>query len=159
MYREFAPLIYRTAWGVLGSREDADDVVQTVFIALMRRDSLPDVQNPRAYLYKAAVTASLNLLRAKRRRPILVDDAALREAPAPSPGSSFDEEAYGRLSVALEELSTDAAAVLFLRYLEDKSVKEIARELGLSRTAVAVRLFRSRTRLRAVLNVSSEKEQ
>jgi DNA-directed RNA polymerase specialized sigma24 family protein len=30
IYREHGPLVYRTAWGVLGSREDADDVVQTV---------------------------------------------------------------------------------------------------------------------------------
>src|SRR5688500_8966769 len=56
IYREFAPFVYRAAWRVLGSREDAEDVVQTVFIALMRRDSVPDVQNPKAYLFKAAVT-------------------------------------------------------------------------------------------------------
>ena len=34
MCREFAPLVYRIAWGVLGSREDADDVVRSVFIGL-----------------------------------------------------------------------------------------------------------------------------
>jgi RNA polymerase sigma factor (sigma-70 family) len=105
MYRKFASLIYRTALGVLGNREDADDVVQTVFIALMRRDSLPAVQNPKAYLYKAAITASLNVLRVRRRRPILVDDAVVLEVPAPSPSSSFDEEAYERLSEALERIS------------------------------------------------------
>ena len=159
LYREFAPLIYRTAWGVLGSREDADDVVQSVFIGLIRRESLPDLRNPKAYLYKAAMTASLNVLRAKRRRPMLVDDAELMEVPAPIQDSSFDEETYERLSEAMEELSADAAAVLILRYLQDKSLTEIAEELGLSRTAVAVRLFRSRARLRTLLQVPSEKEQ
>jgi RNA polymerase sigma-70 factor (ECF subfamily) len=158
MYREFAPFVYRTAWGVLGSREDAEDVVQTVFVALIRRESLPDVQNPKAYLCKAAMTASLNVLRAKRRRPILVDQADLLEIPVPSQGPSFDEEMYERLSEAMEELNPDAAAVLLLRYLHSKSLTEIARELSLSRTAVAVRLFRSRARLRALLHVSSEKE-
>ena len=158
IYREFAPLVYRIAWGVLGSREDAEDVVQTVFIALIRRESLPDLQNPKAYLCKAAMTASLNVIRAKRRRPILVDDADLLEMPAPSQGSSFDEEMYERLSEAMEELNADAAAVLLLRYLHNKSLTEIARELGLSRTAVAVRLFRSRARLRTLLHVSSEKK-
>ena len=159
MYREFAPLVYRTAWGVLGSREDADDVVQSVFIGLIRRESLPDVRNPKAYLYKAAIAASLNVLRAKRRRPILVDDAELLEVPAPIQAPSFDEETYDRLSGAMEELSAKSAAVLILRYLQDKSLTEIATELGLSRTAVAVRLFRSRARLRALLQVSSEKRQ
>jgi RNA polymerase sigma factor (sigma-70 family) len=158
IYREFAPFIYRTAWGVLGSREDAEDVVQTVFTALMRRESPPEMQNPKAYLAKAAVTASLNVLRARRRRPTLVDDAELLEVPASDRRSSFDEEMYARLSAAIGELSADAAAVMLLRYLHDKSLADIARELGLSRTAVAVRLFRSRDRLRRLLQVPSEKQ-
>lgn len=157
MYREFAPLVYRTAWGVLGSREDADDVVQTVFINLLGRESLANIRNLKAYLYKAAVTASISVLRAKRRRPILVDDAALLEVPTPSRDSSFDEETYARLSRAIEKLSADAAAVVLLRYLQNKSLTDIAKELGLSRTAVALRLFRSRARLRALLHVSQEK--
>ena len=159
MYREFAPLVYRTAWGVLGSREDADDVVQTVFIKLIRQESLANIRNLKAYLYKAALTASISVLRAKRRRPILVDDAALLEVPAPSQDSSFDEESYARLSGAIEKLSADAAAVVLLRYLQDKSLADIARELGLSPAAVAVRLFRSRARLRTLLHVSPEKRQ
>src|SRR4030095_17097429 len=73
VYREHAPLIYRTAWGVLGTREDAEDVLQSVFLSLLRRDSPPDLQqNPKAYLYRAAVTASLDVLKAKSRRPMLV---------------------------------------------------------------------------------------
>lgn len=158
IYVEFAPLVYRTAWGVLGSREDAEDVVQTVFMALVRRESPPALQNPKAYLCKAAMTASLNVLRAKRRRPILVDDADLVEMPASNRGSSFDEDMYERLSKAMDELSAESAAVLLLRYLHNKSLAEIATELGLSRTAVAVRLFRSRARLRALLHVPSEKQ-
>ena len=159
MYREFAPLVYRTAWGVLGNREDADDVVPTVFIGLLRRESLADIRNLKAYLYKAAITASMSVVMARRRRPILVDDAALLQVPAPSEGSSFDEETYERLSRAIETLSADAAAVLLLRYLQNKSLTEIARKLGLSPAAVAVRLFRSRARLRALLHVSSEKKR
>jgi RNA polymerase sigma-70 factor (ECF subfamily) len=151
--------VYRTAWGVLGNHEDADDVVQTVFIKLFGRESLANIRNLKAYLYKAAVTASISVLRAKRRRPILVDDAELLEVSAPSQGSSFDEETYERLSHAIEQLSADAAAVVLLRYLQDKSLADIAKQLGLSRAAVAQRLFRSRAKLRALLHVSQEKRQ
>ena len=38
IFREYAPLVYRTAWGVLGSREDAEDVLQTIFLKLLRRE-------------------------------------------------------------------------------------------------------------------------
>src|SRR5215510_12807157 len=92
VYREHAPLVYRTAWGVLGTREDAEDAVQSVFLALLRRQALPDFQqNPRAYLYKAAVTASIDLLRAKRRRPILVEDVVRLETAVADSNSAFDE--------------------------------------------------------------------
>ena len=157
IYREHAPLIYRTAWGVLGSREDAEDVLQTVFLALMRRESPPNLQkNPKAYLYKAAVTASLDVLKAKRRRPVLVGDVDRLEIAAPDHGPAFDEEMYERLYEAMAQLTPDAAAVLLLRYMHGKSLTEIARELGLSRTAAGVRLFRSRARLRAILRAFPE---
>src|SRR5687767_15609202 len=105
IYREHAPLIFRTAWGVLGSREDAEDVLQAVFLALLRRESPPDLQrNPRAYFYKAAVTASLDVLKAKRRRPVLVDIDRL-EIPAADRGSSVDEEIYEQLYEAMARLS------------------------------------------------------
>ena len=156
VYRDHARLVYRTAWGILGGREDAEDVLQSVFLALLRRESLPDLQqNPGAYLYRAAVTTSLDVLKAKRRRPTLVDDARLEAAAADS-GPSFDEELYERLYSAIGQLPADASSVLVLRYMHDKSLAEIARELGLSRTAVAVRLFRSRARLKALLRETPE---
>jgi RNA polymerase sigma factor (sigma-70 family) len=151
VYREHAPLIYRTAWGVLGTREDAEDVLQSVFLALLRRDSPPDLQqNPRAYLYRAAVTASLDVLKAKRRRPVLVDDLAHIDTAAADPVDSFDEALYERLYAAIGQLPDDASSVLILRYMHNKSLAEIARELGVSRSAVAVRLFRSRARLKTL---------
>ena len=158
IYREHAPMIYRTAWGVLGSREDAEDVLQAIFVALLRRESPPDLQrNLKAYLYKAAVTASLDVLKAKRRRPVLVD-ADLLEIPAADHGSSFDEELYERLYEAMARLSEGDAVVLILRYMHNKNLTEIAGELGTSRTAVGVRLFRSRARLRTLIRVPSEKQ-
>ena len=157
IYREYAPLIYRTAWGVLGAREDAEDVLQTIFVRLLRRESAPDLQqNPKAYLYKAALTASLDILKATRRRPVLVGDLDRLEIAGRPPESSFDEELYERLYEAIAQLTADAAAVVVLRYMQGKSIAAIARELGLSRTAVGVRLFRSRAKLKALLRVTPE---
>jgi RNA polymerase sigma-70 factor, ECF subfamily len=157
VYRAHAPLIYRTARGVLGTREDAEDVLQSVFLALLRREYLPDFQqNPRAYLYRAAVTASLDVLKAKRRRPMLVDDVARLDTAVADLGTAFDEELYERLYAAIGQLPADASSVLILRYMHNKSLAEIARELGVSRTAVAVRLFRARARLKALLRDTPE---
>ena len=158
IYREHAPLVYRTAWGVLGSREEAEDVLQTVFLKLLRRECPPDLRkNPKAYLYKAAVTVSLDVLKARRRRPVLVDDIERLEVSAPPPGARFDEAAHERLYEAIAQLRAEAAEILVLRYMQNKGIAEIAKGLGVSRTVVAVRLFRSRARLRALLRGPWEK--
>src|SRR4026209_1261844 len=68
IFREFSPMIYRTAYAVTGSRQDADDVLQGVFLKLIRREFLPDLKaNPKAYLHRAAVNMSLDTIRARRR--------------------------------------------------------------------------------------------
>src|SRR5436190_22620600 len=43
MFRQHAPLVYRTAYGVTGSHEDAEDILQTIFMRLIRRELSPDI--------------------------------------------------------------------------------------------------------------------
>src|SRR5262245_12120374 len=68
VFSEHAQFVFRTAYGVTGSHEDAEDVLQTVFLRLLRRE-LPPVfgANPRAYLFRAAVNAALDVTRSRRR--------------------------------------------------------------------------------------------
>jgi RNA polymerase sigma-70 factor (ECF subfamily) len=155
IYREHATLVFRTAYGVTGSREDAEDILQNVFARLMSRGLPRDFEkNPKGYLYRAAVNRSLNVIEARRRRPQLVDAAHVPEL-APSPEDPcFKQEMHQRLYEAISKLSPRAAEILTLRYVHDASDAEIAKMLGLSRTTVAVRLFRLRARLRKLLRRS-----
>ena len=160
IYREHAPLVYRTAWGVLGSREDAEDVVQAIFLKLLRSDYPPNFQqNSKAYLYRAAVNASLDVLKARRRRPVLVENIERLDVPAPDSTGNFDDDMHRRLFEAIAQLSAEAAETVLLRYMESKSVTEIAAQQGVSRTVVAVRLFRTRARLRTLLRGAMENER
>src|SRR5689334_4573863 len=81
IFKRHAQLIYRTAYGITGSHEDAEDALQTIFVGLIRRDVPANLaRNPEAYFYRAAVNRSLNLLRARRRRRLVDDDEALEQA-------------------------------------------------------------------------------
>jgi RNA polymerase sigma-70 factor (ECF subfamily) len=155
IYREHATLVFRTAYGVTGSREDAEDILQSVFVGLMNREFPRDFQkNPKGYLYRAAVNRSLNVLEARRRRPQLVEPADIPE-PAVSPEDPcFRQEMHRRLYEAITKLSRRDAEILTLRYVHDTSEAEIAAMLGVSRTVVAVRLFRSRVRLKKLIRRS-----
>src|SRR4051812_11811224 len=95
IFRENYSLIYRTAYHLTGNAQDAEDVLQTVFLRLLRNESTPDDRrNPRGYLYRAAVNASLDLVRARRRHsPVDVEHLI---APA-AEERSFDDAIHERL--------------------------------------------------------------
>jgi RNA polymerase sigma-70 factor (ECF subfamily) len=154
MYREYAPLVNRTAWGVLENREDAEDVLHTVFLKLLRKGFPPEFQtSPKAYFYRATVNASLDILKSRRRHPTLplnVDRVESGHISIPD----FDEERHQQVYAAIGQLPVESAEILVLRHMQNKSTAEIVETLGVSRAVVAVRLFRARARLRKLLRVS-----
>jgi RNA polymerase sigma-70 factor (ECF subfamily) len=148
LFREHYQLVYRTAYGVTGNREDAQDVLQTLFLRLLRQKCPPDLKkNPKAYLYRAAVNLSLNIIR-QRKRCSMIDAEENMDDIAQASDLSSAEQIHRRLYEAVAEFDSETAEILILRYVHNYDVGEIARMLGKSRTAIAVRLFRSRARLK-----------
>jgi RNA polymerase sigma-70 factor (ECF subfamily) len=151
IFREHYRMVYRTAYGVTGNAADAEDIVQTIFLRLLRREVPPDLKkNPKAYLYKAAVNLSLNTIQATKRR-ILIQDPECLGIPAATSEDSSAEEIHQRLYEAVAQLRPGAAHVLILRYVHNYSDAEIAKLLGTSRGTIAVSLYRSRSRLRKLM--------
>jgi RNA polymerase sigma factor (sigma-70 family) len=160
LFREHSRLVYRTAFSVTGSAQDAEDVLQTLFLQLLRH-GLPSglEKNPRGYLYRAAVNSALNSLKARRRRTAATDAAAREQpvlAPAQSDSSDPGAERQRQLVEAMATLKPRAVEMLILRYEHDYSDAAIARLLGTSRSVVAVTLFRTRARLKKLLQSSGE---
>src|SRR5262245_41665423 len=111
IFREHYHLVYRTAYGVTGSPQDAEDVVQNIFLRLLRREVPPDLQrNPKAYLYRAAVNLSLNTIK-QRQRHVLTDDADRFEAEANDSEAASLEELHRRLYEAMTDLEPEACEI------------------------------------------------
>ena len=154
LYREHATFLYRTALRITRNAEEAEDILQTVFLRLIRRECPPDLQKrPRAYLYRAAVNAALDAIQLRRNRSALVDVSEIG-ATLHSPDSSFQEQIHRQLHQAIAELNPAAAEMLILRYMHNYSDAEIAKMLGKSRGVVAVSLYRSRARLKKLIRQS-----
>lgn len=148
LFHAHYPLVYRTAYSVTGSREDAEDVVQTIFLRLYRSGELAGVKrNPRAYLYRAAVNTAVSAIRS-RRKHVLTSDPAELDRPTEARTSGEETGLQGQFLEALAQLNPGAVEILVLRYEHNYSDAEIAKLLGTSRSAIAVRLFRARARLR-----------
>jgi RNA polymerase sigma-70 factor (ECF subfamily) len=151
IFRDYYRLVYRTAYGVTGNAEDAEDILQTIFARLIGREVPPALEkNPRAYLYRAAVNLSLNTIRARRRR--VSTDRPERFASEPQTHDSDAIEVLNRrLYRAIAKLDAEAGEILILRYVHDMSDAEIAKLMGKSRVVIAVRLNRLRARLKTLI--------
>lgn len=144
--------VFGTAYRVTGSAQDAEDVLQTVFLRLLRRqDDLDLSPSPSSYLYRAAVNASLDLLRSRARTSDLpLDELDLAGGDDPQQGHR-DREIRRCLRQAILTLSPKAAEAFTLRFLQGFGNREIAEMTGSSQTAVGVALHRARSRARKVL--------
>jgi RNA polymerase sigma factor (sigma-70 family) len=156
LFQEHYRLVYRAAYTVTGRTQEAEDVLQTVFLQVLRRGVPAGLRkNPKAYLYRAAINQALNAVRSQRRRPEVSDPAALERALDVTGDSSADdaEETRTRLREALARLSQRAVEMVILRYGQQYSEAQIASLFGTSRSVVAVTLWRARARLRKFMEI------
>jgi RNA polymerase sigma-70 factor (ECF subfamily) len=154
LFRDHYELIYRTAFSVTGSRQDAEDVLQTLFLRLLRRGGRPDLgPNPQGYLYRAAINLALNTLRARKRQH-LTDGIDQLPAPVPASGPDPDDEIRRTLVQAIAQLRPRSVEILILHYEHEYTDAEIARMLGTSRGTVAVTLYRTRARLKKLMSAA-----
>jgi RNA polymerase sigma-70 factor, ECF subfamily len=152
VFKQYYQLVYRTAYSVTGNVQDAEDVLQSVFAGLARRELPLDLmKNPKGYLYRSAFNLSLNTLRYRKRHAATGAGVEALENIAAVPYFEESEELHKRLYEAIAELHPTAAQMVILRYAHDQSLAEIAKLLGTTRSTVAVTLFRSRARLKKLI--------
>lgn len=142
----YGPALLRKAERILGSSDDAEDVVHALFADLAskgrgaRAADLP-------YLYRAVTNRCLNLIRDARRRRRLLDQQG---APSMTPRldrRALDVDLLARLT---ERLDARAMEVLVCRYIDEMTQDEIAAHLSTSRKTVGKRLARIRAALEAL---------
>lgn len=159
LFEEHNRLIFYTAYRVTGNATDAEDVLQTIFLRLLNRppESL-DTAKAGGYLRRAAINASLDLIRSRKRSRLVAMDQQVLEEVGPSSAVESDParrfaslELRDRLRRELAKVNPRAAEMFVLRYFEGYRNSEIGPMMGTSRMTVAVTLHRLRKRLGAAL--------
>ncbi len=152
LFREHHDRIFRAAYRITGSVVDAEDVLQTVFLRLSRRSEVNLEPNPGSYLHRAAINASLDLMRQRARTDsIPIDDVApiLAANPRLSPELQHrNRELRDCLGRAISKLGEKSAEMFVLKYYEGYDNTEIARLMGTSAMVVGVLLHRARARVK-----------
>jgi RNA polymerase sigma-70 factor (ECF subfamily) len=151
-FRVHHGLVFRTAYRITGNAGDAEDVLQTIFLRLLRRGRNADtLENPESYLRRAAINAALDVVRSRQADhtvPLPEEPSGLMQTePAPSDVSGLRQA----LTRALAQLKPRPAEIFALRFLEGLSNPQIAQTLGISQVLVAVIVHRTRQQLRKEL--------
>jgi RNA polymerase sigma-70 factor, ECF subfamily len=161
LFREHNDLVFRTACRVTGSPADAEDVLQTVFLRLAKRAEIDLAPSPASYLHRAAINASLDLLRGRTTaKSVALEDVEndLAESSSLNPEAKHEDRELRKLiQMAVSRLGASAAEMFVLRYFEGYGNSEIAEMMGTSQMVVAVTLHRSRARLRKEIGNYLEK--
>lgn len=163
LFRDHYRSIFGIAYRITGSPDDAEDVLQTIFLRLTKSDSSSTLaKNPQAYLCRAAVNASLDLLRQRKRAnavslEVIDLDQSPKHAGASPEDDLADMELRELLRQAVAKLEGRASTAFTLRYFEGYDNKQIAEILGTSQLVVGVTLHRARTRLRKEIGNYLEK--
>jgi RNA polymerase sigma-70 factor, ECF subfamily len=160
LFKGHAAKLYRTAFGVLRNKEDAEDALQDCWLRTWTNlKSFEGRSSFSTWLTQIVINSALMILRKKRSvREVSMD--ALGEtdnvslidqipAASPNPEQSFVEgERKKILNQAICGLRPGIQAVVQFRQLQELSLKETARGLGISVEAAKGRLFRARVALR-----------
>jgi RNA polymerase sigma-70 factor (ECF subfamily) len=161
LFRDHHDRVFRTAHRITGSPADAEDVLQTIFLRLVKGGETYDLsENPAAYLSRAAINASLDLMRSRSRaRLVEPDDVGIEiESRWQSPEAQHaDRELQTLIRQAVAGLGKTAGEMFVLRYYEGYDNQEIAKMLDTSQMVVGVVLHRARTRLRKEIGHFLEK--
>jgi RNA polymerase sigma-70 factor, ECF subfamily len=153
-YSRTAPSLWRYLRHTLGSPADADDVLQEVYVRVLRAPGAPrDAGELRSYLYRVAANLAVDHFRRTRRRR---EDPAADTELADESGD-VENRAARRIDMerTFAQLKPQERMLLWLAYVERASHREIADAVKVGEQSVKVLLSRARQRLAALVRETS----
>ena len=151
LVRQYAPSVYRLAYARTGSRADAEDVMQEVFLRLIKAKPAFDSEaHAKAWLLRVASNCASDLFRLPWRR---------REEPLNEDISAPEGPREGSVTQAVLALPARYRIPIHLYYYEGYSVAEISKIIGKSEGTVKSRLSRARDKLREQLKEGTDLEE
>ncbi len=145
LYYRYRDWVYSLAWRFTGSQQDAQDILQSVFIYLLEK--FPGFELSCAmttFLYPVVKNLSLKLIHSKKRFISMQDN----QIDLPVPEKPDVAGSRAELAEVLAVLSQEHREILLMRFVDDMLISEIAEALNESLSTVKSRLYRALELLR-----------
>ncbi len=154
LFRQYQRLVFKNAYLITGSREEAEDVLQEVFVSVWRARQTFNPQKGKLTTWLHNITVNKCLERRRRKK---VAQVSLEGLDLPMTQVSDDvlvsRQEYDRLIKAMNTLDSRHRVVLVLRYFNDLSYEEIAQTVGIPLGTVKSRINQALKLLRGQLGV------
>jgi RNA polymerase sigma factor (sigma-70 family) len=139
-------MVFSVAMRVTGERGLAEEIAQTTFVKLAEKSSTDAQQLIGAgWLYHTSRNLALAAVRSEQRRRQREHVAVTMNTDEPDPGIVAEH-----LESAMDQLKPEDRDALVLRFFEDRNLRDVGRELGLSEDAARMRVNRSLEKLRNI---------
>ena len=144
--------IYNYIRRLVISHEDAEDVLQEVFIRVFRHiDQFREESSLSTWIYRIAYNTAISELRRKRQEFVAIEESQIsnvsEEEVSEMLGRTSTTEQLDKLEAALEQLPPDERALILLFYMKEKTVDELTVITGLGASNIKVKLHRIRKKL------------
>jgi len=140
---------------VLGNREDARDALQEVFIRCWnRKETLDEIINKRAWIFRIAYNISVDFRRSawrRRKKPLPEDEAILMTLGDTPDKVLSDREEIAMLRRAIMELSDEEKEVFLLKQNGELSFEQVAQTIGIPVGTAKTRMRRAVMKLHELL--------
>jgi RNA polymerase sigma-70 factor (ECF subfamily) len=152
LFHQYERMVFKNAYLIMGSRDEAEDVLQDVFTSVWKFRHTFDPEKGKLGTWLHRITVN-ECLKRRRRRPSM---ASLDDVELPDSHSSIEERVqdrldYDQLIEVLSKLDSKHRAVLVLRYFDELSYDEIAQTVGVPLGTVKSRLNHALKALRTRL--------
>jgi RNA polymerase sigma-70 factor, ECF subfamily len=140
--------LYRAAWGLCGSREEAEDLVQETYARVLRKPRIPRSEDDLGYLLRVLRNTFVSSRRTTARRlrtsPMPDDMDLMEDLTATRPDTAIE---MGELSTVIAALPDDFRDALVAIDVVGLSYREAARALRVKEATITTRLRRARQRV------------
>ena len=158
LIRKYADMVYRLAFARMGTKYDADEIFQEVFLRYLKKcPAFHDEEHEKAWFLRVAINISKNLVTSGWKRKVIYDDEQLRlfadEAVAQDNTGDSDDNSEAVLKAVLA-LPKNLSVVIQLFYYEEYSVKEISNLTARKESTIQSRLAAARQKLKSMLEES-----
>lgn len=144
-YDKYSKLIYRTAYHYLLNIDSAEDITQEVFVKLLTSNkNFNEEEHEKAWLLRVTINLCKNVLKSKSNKNLSINDEIQIV------DNSFEDNSISKIDMKrqIENLLPMQRTVIYLRYFEGLSIREISKITKINQNTVKSHIKRAKTNLK-----------